>query len=251
VKSEIIYGIHPVHEALRANRRRIHEIYLAAGKKSGRLMEIQSLAVSRGIAVKAAEGKKIQALAASGEPQAVAARVSPYPAADLDQVLGPPPAPGAAPLLLVLDGIQDPRNLGAVIRTALCAGVDGIVIPRDRCASPTPAVSSASAGALEHIRLVRVTNLVRALEKLKRAGLWVAGLERRAPDGIYGRDLTLPLALVVGGEQKGIRLLVRKKCDWTMSIPQNGPLDSLNVSVAAAVVLYEAVRQRGGAGNPV
>jgi 23S rRNA (guanosine2251-2'-O)-methyltransferase len=150
----------------------------------------------------------------------------------------------------VLDGIVDPHNLGAIVRSALCAGVAAVLIPKDRCAGPTPAVSKISAGALEHIRLVQVTNLVRSLAILKSHGRWVAGLDRRAPLSIFSADMRLPLALVIGGEERGLRTLVRKTCDLMVSIPQSGGIDSLNASAAAAVALYEIRRQRGVDSRP-
>jgi 23S rRNA (guanosine2251-2'-O)-methyltransferase len=146
--------------------------------------------------------------------------------------------------ILALDHIVDPHNLGAVLRTALCSGVAAVLIPKDRSAPPTPVVSKISAGALEHIQLVQVTNLARSLELLKSMGLWVVGLDRDAEHRVFGLDLDMPLVLVVGGEEKGIRPLVRKACDILVSIPQSGPLDSLNASVAAAIALYEICRQR-------
>jgi 23S rRNA (guanosine2251-2'-O)-methyltransferase len=152
--------------------------------------------------------------------------------------------------MLALDSIVDPHNLGAILRSALGAGVAAVLIPKDRSAPPTPVVSKISAGALEHIRLVQVTNLVRSLELLKSRGRWVAGLDRNALDTIFYADLTLPLVLVIGGEGRGLRALVRKTCDLMLSIPQSGPLDSLNASVAAAVALYEIRRQRGAGRRP-
>ena len=144
----------------------------------------------------------------------------------------------------MLDNIQDPQNLGAIIRTALCVGIHGVIVPKDRSASPTAAVSKASAGALEHIHLVRVTNLVHTIKHCKASGLWVMGLQKDAAQAIYAADLSGPIALVLGGEQKGIRRLVKKNCDFLVSIPQQGTLNSLNASVAAAVAMYEAFRQR-------
>jgi 23S rRNA (guanosine2251-2'-O)-methyltransferase len=146
--------------------------------------------------------------------------------------------------LLMLDNIQDPQNLGAIIRTALCVGIHGVIVPKDRSAPPTPAVSRASCGALEHIRLVRVTNLVQTIKHCKNSGLWVLGLQKDAAQLIYASDLSGSIALVLGGEQKGIRRLVKKHCDFLVSIPQQGAFNSLNASVAAAVAMYEAFRQR-------
>ncbi|UCF91775.1 MAG: 23S rRNA (guanosine(2251)-2'-O)-methyltransferase RlmB [Desulfobacterales bacterium] len=158
--------------------------------------------------------------------------------------MDPISAVNADPFLLLLDGILDPHNLGAIIRTALCAGVHGVIIPRDRAASPTPAVSKASAGALEHVRLIQVTNLVRTVQALKEKGLWIYGLDRSGEHSIFASDLTGPLALVIGGEQRGIRPLVKKNCDLVVAIPQVGPMNSLNASVAAAVAMFETFRQR-------
>jgi len=146
--------------------------------------------------------------------------------------------------LLLLDNIVDPQNLGALIRTALCSGVNGIIIPNDRSAMPTPSVSKASAGALEHIKMACVTNLVNAVKELKGNGVWIAGLDRSSKQVLYDSDLTGHLGIIVGGEDKGVRPLVAKNCDFLISIPQTGPVNSLNASVAGAVVMYEALRQR-------
>jgi 23S rRNA (guanosine2251-2'-O)-methyltransferase len=144
----------------------------------------------------------------------------------------------------MLDNILDPQNLGAIIRTALCVGIDGVIMPKDRSAPISPAVSRASAGALEHIRLSRVTNLVQTIKQCKKSGLWIMGLDKGAEQCLYDGDMTGSLAIVLGGEQKGIRPLVKKHCDFLVAIPQLGAVDSLNVSVAAAVAMYEALRQR-------
>jgi len=146
--------------------------------------------------------------------------------------------------LLLADSISDTHNLGALIRTALCAGVDGVIIPKDRAAAPLPSVSRASAGALEHMPVVQVTNLVNTIAELKEKGMWIAGMAADADQSLFESNLTGPLALVIGGEEKGIRPLVRKHCDFLIRIPQEGQIDSLNASVAGAVVMYEAYRQR-------
>ena len=147
-------------------------------------------------------------------------------------------------LVLLLDNVVDPRNLGAIIRTGLCVGVDGIVIPKKRAAMPTPLVSKASAGALENMRLARVTNLSDTIDQLKQNGFWVAGLEKNTDQSLYQSDLSGDLAIVLGSEGSGIRPLVREHCDFLISIPQQGAVSSLNVSVAAGVFLYEVYRQR-------
>jgi 23S rRNA (guanosine2251-2'-O)-methyltransferase len=245
VKTEILYGLHSVKEALSAGRRDLIELYLDRTQaKSARLQGLLETAEARGVIIRVLDSGQLAALVGGVARQAVALRASAYPLMDLASAIDPADPTGSGPVL-VLDCIMDPHNLGAVVRSALCAGAAAVVIPKDRSAPPTPAVSRISAGALEHIRLVQVTNLVRCLDRLKSRGRWVAGLDRRAPLTIFGADLTLPLALVIGGEERGMRTLVRKTCDLMVSIPQSGLIDSLNASAAAAVVLYEIRRQRG------
>ena len=244
MKTEVLYGIHPVYEALAARRRRVYEIYLLKEKSSGRLGRIVSLAESRGIAQQTVEPGDFSGLVGTARHQGVAARVSPYSLTAFPDLMQTVRNRDGKFFLLMLDNILDPQNLGAVIRTALAAGVDGVIVPKDRCASPTPAVAKASAGALEHIRLSRVTNLVQTIKQCKNNGLWIIGLQKDAPKSIYAGDLTGSIAILLGGEQKGLRPLVKKNCDFLFSIPQQGPLDSLNASAAAAVAMYEAVRQR-------
>jgi 23S rRNA (guanosine2251-2'-O)-methyltransferase len=245
LKTEIIYGIHPVTEALSAGRRRVYKIYLAKEKKSARLEPIVLQAGSQGISQHAIGTADFRTLVGPVHHQGVAARVSPYPLVGLQDILQAVPVQDNTNLfLLMLNEIVDPQNLGALIRTALCVGIDGVILPKDNCAGPTPAVCKASAGALEHIRLSRVSNLVQAIKLCKDNGLWIIGLQKDAPRAIYAGDLTGSIAMVIGGEQKGIRPLVRKNCDFLFSIPQQGPLESLNASAAGAVAMYEAWRQR-------
>ena len=243
-KSEILYGIHPVTEALAAKRREIFEIYLAKAKDTGRLDKIVNMAGKLKVPIKKMESEKIRAIAGSDSHQGVAAKVGGYPFWDLSSLFEKE-TPFSKPFVLILDHIVDPQNLGAMIRTALCAGLDGIIIPKDRSAGPTPAVSKASAGALEHIRLCRVTNLVNTIKSLKQKGLWILGLDASAKNSIYSADLTDAVGFVVGGEDQGIRQLVKKQCDDLIAIPQAGNFNSLNASAASAVILYEAYRQRG------
>ena len=244
MKSELLYGIHPVFEALAAGRRRVYEIYLDKEKLPGRLAQIESMAEVRGVLKKSIAPGDFKALTGTIGHQGAAAVVSPYPQVTVHDILQTVQGEDGKYFLLMLDNIQDPQNLGAIIRTAMCVGIQGVIVPKDRSAPPTPAVSKASAGALEHIRLVRVTNLVQTIKHCKAGGLWVMGLQKDAVQTIYTADLSGPIALVIGGEQKGMRQLVRKNCDFLMSIPQQGGLNSLNASVAAAVAMYEAFRQR-------
>ena len=220
------------------------EIYLDRKKRSARIDQIMAAAESRGIPRKNFGPSDFDAFVDSGGHQGVAARVSCFPLAALSELLGKAKLNHGNHFLLMLDNITDPQNLGAILRTALCTGIDGVIIPKDRSAPPTPAVSKASAGALEHVLLSRVTNMVQAVKNLKENGVWIIGLEKDADQSIYASDLTGSIAIVIGGEQRGIRLLVKKNCDFLVSIPQQGPIDSLNASVAGAVAMYESYRQR-------
>jgi 23S rRNA (guanosine2251-2'-O)-methyltransferase len=244
VKTEILYGIHPVSEALASQRRIIHEIYLQHEYKSDRLARLASLATDSGILIKTASSSEIKNLAGTVSHQGVGARVDRYPLVSFTDLLATVEDSGRPHFFLLLDNILDPQNLGAIIRTALCVGVDGVIMPKDRSAPITPAVSKASAGALEHVRLCRATNLVQTIKQCKNHGIWIMGLDKTAELSLYDGDMTGSIAIVLGGEQKGLRPLVKKNCDFLVSIPQLGAVDSLNVSVAAAVTMYEALRQR-------
>ena len=239
---DILYGYHPVREALRSKKRKLLEIYLAKGKTSPRFEEVASLATAVRIPVKRVSLGIIESMAATEFHQGICAAAGPYIWSDLSRLLAT--TEGGNPFLLLLDHIIDPHNLGALLRTAFCAGLDGVVITKDRSVQPTPAVSKASAGAMEHISLTRVTNMVSTIKTLKESGLWIAGLDKQTGQSIYASDLTGPLALVNGSEEQGIRPLVRKHCDLMVAIPQAGVVDSLNASVAGGVVMYEAYRQR-------
>jgi 23S rRNA (guanosine2251-2'-O)-methyltransferase len=234
LKLEVIYGIRPVVEALRSRRREVFEVLEAAGNT-----EVAEAAAASGVSVKKAPRARIEELARGGAHQGVAARVGPYPYADLGEILAVP-----SPLILILDGVTDPRNLGAVLRAADGAGASGVVIPKDRAVGVTAAAVKASAGASEHVPVARETNLRRAIERMKEAGVWVYAAE--VGGTTYAQmDLAGPVALVLGSEGWGVRRLVREGCDGAISIPMLGAVESLNVSVAAAILLYEARRQRG------
>lgn len=248
MKTEWLYGSHAVEEALAAGRRRVLELRLEDRPEVLRRFEaLAAAAAARGVRLRRVPGGELDAVAAGGRHQGVAARVTEYPGASLEELFGG--AGNDATPVLALDRVLDPQNFGAILRSALCAGVRAVIVPRDRSAPPTPAVSRASAGALEHVRLIRVTNLARTLDELKGRGYWVAGLDRAANRVLYETDLPQPLVLVVGGEGRGIRSGVRRRCDLLLSIPQEGPLDSLNVAAAAAVALFEIRRRRLGEGN--
>jgi len=234
LKQEIVYGIRPVVEALESGRRKVFEVIDVVGSE-----EVARAAGARGVEVKRTSRRRIEELARDGAHQGVAARVEPYPYSGLEEILSTP-----EPLVIVLDGVTDPRNLGAVLRAADGAGAGGIVIPKDRAVGVTAAAVKASAGASEHVRVARVPNLRRALDTMKRTGLWVYAAE--AGGTPYTElDLAGAVALVLGSEGRGVRRLVREGCDGTVSIPMLGAVESLNVSVASAVLLYEARRRRG------
>jgi 23S rRNA (guanosine2251-2'-O)-methyltransferase len=244
VKAEILYGFHPVYEALRADRRTFHEIYILKQTHAKRIERIRSEAERQNILLKEVSPAKLQAIGGTVSHQGVMARVTAYPLVDtadlLEAVLpGAPP-----PFFLLLDHIVDPHNLGAIIRTGVCAGIDGVVIPKDRSAYPTPAVSRISAGALEYMRVAQVNNMARFVKTLKDQDVWIVGLDQNAGQPIYVADLTGAVGLVIGGEEKGIRSLVKRNCDFLISIPQCGPVGSLNASVAGAIAMYESYRQR-------
>jgi 23S rRNA (guanosine2251-2'-O)-methyltransferase len=250
VKTEVLYGVHAVQEALAAGRREFTEICVDRRQSvGGRVPSLLSAAEACGIPVRSTDAARLTSMVGTSGHQGVAAIVSAYRVHDFEYVLEAAGRPETGPVL-ALDQIVDPHNLGAILRTALCAGIEAVVVPKDRSAPPTPTVSKISAGALEHIRFVQVTNLVRALEQLKERGRWVAGLDRAGSDRLFNADLTAPLVLVVGGEERGMRPLVHKTCDFILSIPQDGPLDSLNVSVATGIALFEIRRQLAAARRP-
>jgi len=244
VKTEIIYGIHPVFEALRAARRDFFEVYIAKDKISKRLEKVIKITESLKIPVKSVKSYQLKSITGSDMHQGIGIKASPYPLANISDIIDKPKLPNCDNFLLIIDNVLDPQNLGALVRTAVCVGVDGIIIPRKRSASPTPTVSKASAGALEHVFLAKTTNMANTIKDLRKKGLWIVGMDMDAEKSIYASDLTYPLAVVIGGEGKGIRPLIKKYCDFLISIPQAGQIDSLNASVAGAVVMYEVFRQR-------
>lgn len=230
--ADVVYGRNPVREALRG-RRRVHEV-LATERSASDLVWLE------GAPVRIARQEEVAALAASEDHQGVAARVDPYPYADAERLAATDRA-----LIVALDEITDPHNLGAIARSALCAGADGLILPRHRSATITPAVCKASAGAVEHLPIAVVPNLADWLVQVRRPGLWSFASDADAGDRHVDVDLADGVVLVIGSEGKGVRPRVRAVCDGTVRIPLAGPVDSLNASVAAAVLLFEARRQRG------
>jgi 23S rRNA (guanosine2251-2'-O)-methyltransferase len=234
----LIYGVHPVIEALRAGRAR--ELIVAA-RHDARIAEIVKNASVAGVPVRRVDGSELVRMARGGAHQGVAASLHEARAAGLDDLVA---APDRVPLIVVLDGIEDPHNVGAILRSADAAGASGVIRQSRRAASLEGAAAKASAGAISHVKIVDVVNIARAIEELKVAGVWTVGLAGDAAKRYDEVDLTLPTALVVGAEGAGLRRLVRARCDIVASIPMLGHVESLNVSVATGIVLFEALRQR-------
>lgn len=242
---EILYGRQPVRECLRTRRRHIHQLILAEGvSEKGIVGEILGLATEFKLPFKRVSRSQLDRIARVH--QGVGLETAGYPYVDVADILRWAGKLSEQPFVLALDHLQDPHNLGALLRTAEVVGVHGVIIPGRRAAAVTPAVVSTSAGASEHLRVARVTNLVRALESLKAEGLWVAGLENHPDASPYDQvDLNLPLALVVGAEDQGLSRLVRETCDFLLRLPMRGQVESLNASVAGGIVLYAAFAVRG------
>lgn len=234
----LIYGINAVMEAIRAGRVREVRVSERAG---GRAAEVVAAASKAGIALRRVQAYELDRAAKGGVHQGVLAEVEEardYSVQDLVQ------GAAAVPLLVVLDGIEDPHNVGAILRTVDASGADGVVRQSRHAAPLGGAAAKAAAGAVSHVRIAEVVNVARAIEELKEAGVWTVGLAGDSPKRYDQLDLTVPTAFVLGAEGTGLRRLVRERCDWLVSIPMSGHVQSLNVSVAAGVALFEAVRQR-------
>ncbi|HRP34557.1 MAG TPA: 23S rRNA (guanosine(2251)-2'-O)-methyltransferase RlmB [Gammaproteobacteria bacterium] len=242
---QLVWGLHAVREALARAPERVLEMWVLGGRVDDRMAEVVALAREQGITCQQVRRDTLDGMAGGGAHQGVVARLAEAAPLDendletlLDRIEGPP-------LLLVLDGVQDPQNLGACLRTADAAGAHAVVIPRDRAVGLTPAARKAAAGAAETVPLVRVVNLARCLRSLKARGIWLVGAEAGAPSA-FAADLAGPLALVLGGEGGGLRRLTRETCDLLVSLPMKGSVASLNVSVAAGALLYLALARRPG-----
>lgn len=242
MNEEIIYGINPVKEALRGNRQ-LFELFVADGAPDQRVEKLLKIAADKGVPVRRRKKPDLTRICATDHHQGVALRLEAFAYTELEDVFEGITAPEGS-LLVVLDGIQDPHNLGALIRTAACAGAAAVIIPKDRAVGVTAAVEKVAAGACETIPVVQVVNIAVTLERLKEQGYWIYGADEKSGTTIYQQKLLGMIAFVIGGEGEGIRPLVRKKCDVIFSIPLAGGVSSLNASVAGGVALFEAVRQR-------
>jgi len=241
----VAYGIHSVRVLLTRTPQRVRRVLLASGREATRLGELRELAQRAGVQVVTGDDTTLDKLAEGGRHQGVVAEIVPQagdPETQLEEAIE---SARGAPLLLVLDGVQDPHNLGACLRSADAAGVAAVIAPRDRAAGLTPVARKVAAGAAESVPFVAVVNLARTLRDLKGRGFWLVGTADDADKTLYDADFTGPSAIVMGSEGEGLRRLTRECCDQLVSIPMAGAVESLNVSVATGVVLYEAVRQRG------
>jgi len=244
---DVLYGINAVTEAI--GRRPMEHVLVAEGQHGGRIQEIIEACRAAGVSIRFAPRPALERTAGTAQHQNVVAVCSPRNYDDLEALLRPEGAAAEPPLLVVLDGVEDPANLGAVVRTTVAAGASGILIPERRAAGITPAVARVSAGASEHLSIAKVTNIARTLEELKQQNIWTVGLESANAGGGGGApydslDYKMDCALVLGAEGKGLHDLVSKRCDFLVFIPMLGKVSSLNVSVAAGIVMYEVVRQR-------
>ena len=241
--SEMIYGIHAVQALLERAPERFQEVFILKGREDKRLLPLIHALESQGVVIQLANRQYLDEKSDGAVHQGIIARVKPgrqYQENDLPDLI----ASLDQPFLLILDGVTDPHNLGAIIRTAECVGAHGVIIPKRRSAGLTAVVDKTSAGALEHMAVARVPNLAAAIETLKKNGLWIYGTAAEGANELWKTDLTGPACIVIGSEGTGISRLVREKCDFLVSIPLRGQISSLNASAAAAVLLYEALRQR-------
>jgi 23S rRNA (guanosine2251-2'-O)-methyltransferase len=244
VSGSVVYGLHAVGAVLRRRPRDVLRLSVVAVRDDARMRELRELAAARGVEVHGATQAALDAETGGAVHQGVLAEVRPSVPLDENSLLELLTAQAGPALVLVLDGVSDPHNLGACLRTADAAGATAVVAPRDRAASLSPAVRKVAAGAAETMAFAQVTNLARALRDMKEAGLWVAGTAADAEQAIFDADLSGPLALVMGSEGRGLRRLTRENCDFMLRLPMQGAVASLNVSVAAGIALFEAVRQR-------
>lgn len=240
---DVLVGRNAVTEALKSGRG-INKLWIASGDREGSVAEIAALAKERGIVVQYVERAKIEALAGGHRHQGVLAYVAPVPYAELEDILKAAEAKGEAPFLVLLDELEDPHNLGALLRTADATGVHGILIPKRRSVSLNATVAKTSAGAVEYVPVARISNIAQTLKKLKEKGFWVAGADMDGEKAYYEADLTGPLVLVVGSEGKGMSRLTKEACDFIVRMPMVGRINSLNASVAGSILMYESMRQR-------
>lgn len=240
----LILGKNTVFEAIQSDRS-INKIYIAEGIKRTSIQELLSLLKERKIITQFVPRKKLDQLTSNANHQGIVAVVASYDYIELEDLLIDIARKGSLPLLVLLDGLEDPHNLGSILRTADAVSLDGIIIPKRRAVGLTSTVAKTSVGAIEHVPVARVTNLAQTIDALKTAGYWIIGTDASANQNFSEADYKMPICLVIGSEGKGISKLIREKCDLMVGLPMKGHVNSLNASVAAAILMYEVYRQRG------
>ncbi|MGQ7884338.1 23S rRNA (guanosine(2251)-2'-O)-methyltransferase RlmB [Paenibacillus sp. WC2504] len=240
---EYIGGKHSVMEAIRAGRT-INKIWIAENAQKQFAGPIVAEAKNLGILVQFTDKRKLDQMVEGLQHQGVIAQVAAYEYVEVEDILAKAKALGQDPFILILDEIEDPHNLGSILRTADCTGVHGVIIPKRRSVGLTATVSKTSAGAVEYVPVARVTNISQTIEQLKKQGVWVAGTDVTAAQDVYKANFSMPIALVIGNEGKGVGRLIKERCDFLVKLPMAGHVNSLNASVAAGVLMYEVVRQR-------
>ncbi|MFD2615235.1 23S rRNA (guanosine(2251)-2'-O)-methyltransferase RlmB [Paenibacillus gansuensis] len=243
MEEEYIAGKHSVLEALRSGRG-MNKLWIAENAQKQLTQPILAEAKKAGVIVQYVDKRKLDQMADGVQHQGVIAQVAAYEYAEVDDLLAAAKAKNEDPFLLILDEIEDPHNLGSILRTADCTGVHGVIIPKRRSVGLTATVSKTSAGAVEYVPVARVTNIAQTIDELKERGVWVAGTDVSAKEDMYRTNLNMPIAIVIGNEQKGVGRLIKEKCDFLLKLPMFGQINSLNASVAAGVFMYEVVRQR-------
>ncbi|WP_083238917.1 23S rRNA (guanosine(2251)-2'-O)-methyltransferase RlmB [Caloranaerobacter ferrireducens] len=242
-KQGLIEGRNPVLEALKSDRN-IEKIMIAKGAEKGSVKKIKAIAKEKGIVIQYVDRNKLDSISATNSHQGVIAIASAYEYKTVEDILNYAENRNEDPFIIILDGIKDPHNLGAIMRTAECAGVHGIIIPKRRSVGLTPVVAKSSAGAIEYLPVAKVSNIVYTMEELKEKGIWICGTDMDGESNYYEKDLRGPLAIVIGSEGEGMSRLVKEKCDFLVKIPMKGNVTSLNASVAASILTYEVLRQR-------
>jgi 23S rRNA (guanosine2251-2'-O)-methyltransferase len=242
MSKDFIGGRNPVIEALKSGRE-INKIWIAEGSLKGSIQQVLGLAKEAGVMIQYVPKKKIEQMVAENH-QGVVASVAAYEYAEIDDIFDKASKKGEDPFILILDELEDPHNLGSIMRTADASGAHGIIIPKRRAVGLTSTVAKASTGAIEHIPVARVTNLSRTVDELKERGVWVAGTDAKGKQDYRQLDGTLPIGLIVGSEGKGMSRILRDKCDFLVQLPMSGHVTSLNASVAASILMYEVYRNR-------
>lgn len=242
-EQEYIIGKNPIIEALKSHRE-INKILIAEGSQRGQMQSVTQLAKESNVLVQFVPKKKLDQITDGSNHQGVLAYVAAYPYAEIDDLFKAAEKKNELPFFILLDEIEDPHNLGSIMRTADAVGAHGIIIPKRRAVGLTATVAKASTGAIEYIPVVRVTNMARTIDELKDRGVWIAGTDAKGADDYRRLDASLPLGLVIGSEGKGMGRLIRDKCDFLIKLPMAGKVTSLNASVAAALLMYEVYRKR-------